>query len=313
MSKVNYHVTQNSITLNFDGKTMAIARGDERFPKVILAIKEDRMTDIPSLVDIAAGFERDGLRLVDGQVVTSEGEALPIELNARILEFRREGLPFTHLLKFWENLKQNPSYRSREQLFKFLEHNGHPLTDDGCFIAYRGVTEDFKDKRTRTFDNSPGAVCEMPREQVDDDPTRTCSAGLHAAAWSFASNWAEKRVEVKINPRDVVAVPVDYNGKKMRVCRFEVIQVCERPLENQALYGRENQYEESQEDVDPFEDDDLDSDTISDSTREDILHLADMHSQYDQYDGDGLVMRICEDSYEDEDTIRKVLEDEGLI
>lgn len=311
MSKVNYHITQNSITLNFSGKTMAIARGDNRFAKVILAIKEGRLDEIPELVDVSSQFARDGFKLVDGQVIAPTGEALPQELNARILEFQREGLPFTHLLTFWENLKQNPSFRSREQLFKFLEHNGHPLTEDGCFIAYRGVTEDFKDKHTRTFDNSPGAVCEMPRSQVDDDPTRTCSAGLHVAAWGYASGWSENRVEVKVNPKDVVAVPVDYNGEKMRVCRFEVIQVCEKPLENQALYGRENEAQPGEEiDADYFDDEDESEDTISESTREDILHLASMH---DQYEGEALVMRVSEDSYEDEETIRLVLEQEGLI
>lgn len=308
MTKVNYHITQNSLTLNFDGKTVAIARGDSRFSKVILAIKEGRMQDIPDLADVSAKFSKEGFEVRNGAVVTPTGEALPSELNARVLEFHREGLPFKHLVKFWENLKQNPSFRSREQLFKFLEHNGHPLTEDGCFIAYRGVTEDFKDKHTRTFDNSPGAICEMPREQVDDDPTRTCSAGLHVAAWGYASNWSGTRVEVKVNPKDVVAVPVDYNGEKMRVCKFEVIQVCEKPLEDQALYGRENQYSEEEDvDADFFEDDE---DTIDESTREDILDLANTHSQYED---DALVMRIKEDSFEDEETIRLVLEQDGRI
>ena len=40
MSKVNYHITQNSVTVNFEGKTLSIARGDQRFAKVISAIKE---------------------------------------------------------------------------------------------------------------------------------------------------------------------------------------------------------------------------------------------------------------------------------
>ena len=96
----------------------------------------------------------------------------------------------------------------------------------------------------------------------------------------------------------------------MRVCRFEVIQLCEKPLENQALYGRDNEYTENQEDVEPFDESEESEDTISDSTREDILHLASMH---DQYDGEALVTRIGEDSFEDEETIRLVLEQEGLI
>ena len=309
MGAVNYHITQNSVIVNFEGKTLAIARGDTRFPQILLAIKENRLAEIPTIVDIEAQFSRDGLRLVDGQVMTATGEVLPIELNARIIEFRREGLPFKHLLKFWDNLKANPSYRSREQLFKFLEHNGHPLTEDGCFIAYRGVTEDFKDKHTGKFDNSPGAVCEMPRSEVDDDPTRTCSAGLHAAAWGYAANWSGTRVEVKINPKDVVAVPVDYNGEKMRICKFEVIQVCEKPIENQALYGRENQFDEN-ENFDFELDDEVEGNSISDSTREDILQLA---AQHDQYEGEALFLRVSEDSYEEAETIRSVLETADLL
>jgi hypothetical protein len=311
MTQVNYHITQNSVTVNFEGKTFAIARGDERFPRVIAAIKESRLTDIPDIVDIYKQFQADGLRLVDGQVVTSDGEALPTELNARILEFRREGLPFEHLLKFWENLKSNPSFRSREQLFKFLEHNGHPLTEDGCFIAYRGVTSDFKDKHTGKFDNSPGAICEMPRTQVDDDPTRTCSAGLHVAAWEYASGFGETKIEVKVNPKDVVAVPVDYNGQKMRVCRFEVIQQCHDMRADEALYGRKNTFQD--EEVDPFDyenEEDHGYEGIDESVREDILHLANQHSQYE---GEALVMRVCEDSFEEEETIRQILSDDGRI
>lgn len=307
MNTVNYHITKNNVTVNFEGKTVTIARGDARFGQVITAIKENRLTDIPALVDIAKSFEQDGLKLIDGQVVTADGDALPVELNERILEFKREGIPFSNLIKFWENLKTNPSYRSREQLFKFLEQNGHPLTEDGCFIAYRGVSADFKDKHTGQWNNAPGAICEMPRTQVDDDPTRTCSAGLHVAAWDYASGFGEKKIEVKVNPRDVVAVPTDYNGQKMRVCRFEVVQECHKMIENQALYGQENQYD----DVDfDFEDEQESDDTISESTREDILQLA---GQFDQYSGEALLLRISEESFEEEETIRKVLEDEGYL
>jgi hypothetical protein len=140
------------------------------------------------------------------------------------LKFKEQKLPYKALLKFWDNLKKNPSFNSRKMLFKFLEHNGHPLTSDGCFIAYRGVTEDFKDVHTKTFDNKPGSVCEMPRSQVNDNPNETCSDGLHVACFDYAKGFGPKLVEVKVNPIDVVCVPVDYNGTKMRVCRFEVIQ-----------------------------------------------------------------------------------------
>jgi hypothetical protein len=64
----------------------------------------------------------------------------------------------------------------------------------------------------------------MPREEVDEDPNRTCSTGLHVACFDYAKDFGERLIEVKVNPRDVVAVPVDYNGTKLRCCQFEVIR-----------------------------------------------------------------------------------------
>lgn len=221
-NKINYLVLNDSVVLNYDGKTVNVASSDERFEKVLACIREERLADIPAVVEIERRYNGDGIELRDGLLVANN-EPLPSELEARILAFKDKKLPYAPLLKFWENLKKNPSFNSRRMLFKFLEHNGHPLTTDGCFIAYRGVTEDFKDVRTKTFDNKVGSVCEMPRSQVNDNPNETCSSGLHVACFDYANGFGSKLVEVKVNPADVVCVPVDYNGTKMRVCRFEVV------------------------------------------------------------------------------------------
>jgi hypothetical protein len=198
-------------------------KDDARFEPIIAAIKAGKLETIPDLVDIEASLRKKGLDVRDGLVHVA-GEAMPSELNDRILEYQAANIPFHSLKKFWENLSKNPSFNSRKQLFKFLENKGHSITEDGCFIGYRGVTEDFKDVHTKTFDNSPGSVCEMPRELVNDNPDETCSNGLHVGGHEYAKTFGPKLVLVKVNPRDVVAVPNDYNGQKMRVCRFEVLK-----------------------------------------------------------------------------------------
>ena len=236
---MHYHILNSSIVLNYLGKTVVISQDDsERYEGVLTCIREKRLDDIPAVVEIERGFETSGMELRDGLLYVNN-EPIPAELNARIMQYKELGLPYNSLLKFWENLKQNPSYNSRQMLFAFLENNGHPLTEDGCFIAYRGVTSDFKDVHTKKFDNSVGAVCEMPRDQVDDNPANTCSSGLHVACFDYAKGFGEQLIEVKVNPKDVVAVPTDYNGTKMRVCRFEVVAVGEK-LRNEVLYGYEN-------------------------------------------------------------------------
>lgn len=242
---VNYHVLNDSIVLNYSGKTVVLANGDDRYSDVLECIRNDKLEDIPGIVEIERQFAESGIELRDGLVYV-DNSPLPTELNARVLKFKEMKLPYASLLKFWDNLKKNPSYNARQMLFKFLEHNGHPLTQDGCFIAYRGVTEDFKDAHTKKFDNSPGSICEMPRELVDDNPNNTCSAGLHVACYDFAKGFASKLVEVKVNPADVVAVPTDYNGTKMRTCRFEVVQECEK-MREETLYDEDDRDDEEEE------------------------------------------------------------------
>jgi hypothetical protein len=235
MSKVNYHLLGDSVVINHKARTTIIRRGDVRFDQVVAAIKENRLQDIPELIDTEAAFRRKGLELRDG-LLYMEGEALPETLSKRVLQLVEDQMPIDIMVKFWQNLKSNPSFNSRKMLYQFLEHNGHPLTEDGCFIAYRGITDDFKDMHTKKFDNSVGKVVEVPRSAVDDNPNNTCSHGLHVACHDYAKGFGPKLIEVKVNPADVVTVPVDYNGTKMRVCKFEVMAECEN-LRTESVYG----------------------------------------------------------------------------
>ena len=260
MSKVNYHILSNSVVLNFEGRTIPINKGDGRYSDVIQAIKENRLDDIPDLVDVTTFFSKQGFEIKNG-VLHIDNEPMPEMLSQRVLSFREEGLPFEPLLKFWENLKLNPSFNSRQMLYKFLEHNGHPLTEDGCFIAYRGVTSDFKDLHTKTFNNSVGSLCEVPRASVDDNPNNTCSHGLHVACFEYANGFGSQLIEVKVNPIDVVAVPTDYNGTKMRVCKFEVMAIGEK-IRTENLYNESSQNDEESEDMHDYNDDDEEIDEL---------------------------------------------------
>jgi hypothetical protein len=219
---MNYIILPNSLVLNHEGTTTTIIKDDGRYAQVLEKIKEGKLDEIIPLLSISKGLEDKGFEVKHG-LVYIEGEALPTALSQRVLDFYNEGLPFEPLLKFWSKLKANPSFNSRQMLFKFLEHNGHPITTEGNFIAYRAVTSDYKDKHTGTMDNSIGNVVEIPRSQVDDNPNNTCSHGLHVATMCYAKSFGSTIVDVEIDPVDVVAVPTDYNGTKMRVCKFKVV------------------------------------------------------------------------------------------
>jgi hypothetical protein len=126
------------------------------------------------------------------------------------------------LERFWDNLSKNPSKESRDELFLFLEHNHVPLTEDGHFIAYKGVNNDYTDRHSGEYDNSPGKKVSMKRSDVDNDRSITCSRGLHVASFHYAKHeyGGDRLIMIKVNPKDVVSVPNDYNNQKMRCCEY---------------------------------------------------------------------------------------------
>jgi hypothetical protein len=73
--------------------------------------------------------------------------------------------------------------------------------------------------------NNVGCIVSMPRENCDCNPENTCSSGLHAAGFDYAKTFSRILLNVKINPRDVVAIPIDYNNAKLRCCQFEVLAI----------------------------------------------------------------------------------------
>ncbi len=130
------------------------------------------------------------------------------------------------LFRFWARLQKNPSYRSVHQLFGFLKNKGIPITADGCFLAYKSVTYNYKDHHSGQFDNSPGRINEMPRNEISDEPNQTCDPGFHVGALEYAQSFGSgnRRIVVcKIDPENVVSVPSDHSAQKMRVCKYHVV------------------------------------------------------------------------------------------
>lgn len=226
-------ITNKSVTVSFEGNSHTVLRDEKNCDALIKAIKEGLWDEIPKILspELAVANMSDGDMRVDGGQVfvkTSTGDfAVPSGLNSTIIKYIDEGLPFKPLVKFAANLSENPSFRSVEQLFNFLEKNNFTITDEGKFIAYKSIRADFKDVHSGKFDNSVGQTVQMPRNEVDEDPNRTCSKGLHVANYNYAHNiyGGPVTVFVEVHPKNVVAVPVDYSNAKMRVCEYKVLGI----------------------------------------------------------------------------------------
>ena len=233
---MNYIITDETITAVINGKSYTIRRDHANAKMVINAIAEGRAEgDVEQLMDITKALDAylgNSVEVKEGSVY-HRGEVVDERIARRILNFMEEDLPVEPMTRFLENLYNNPSHNSRAQLYQFLEHKNMPITEDGCFLAYKSVDENYMDHHTGKFSNRVGQVLSIPRRGVDDNPENGCSYGFHAGSLEYASNFGggERRVViVKINPEDVVSVPNDCEFQKLRTAKYEVVANYTGPL-----------------------------------------------------------------------------------
>jgi len=230
---MRYHFTysRDNISLLFDGQMHGIPKSHPSFNSLRdhLKLPDHDYATISDMLNTEKMLSRltNGAVRVVGNTVYYAGKPVRSTLTEKLLDMLEEGFDATPWAIFLGKLMQNPSERSRQCLFDFLEAGESPITEDGCFIAFKMVREDFTDIHSGTFDNSPGRIVSMPRDLVNDDPNQTCSAGLHVCSLAYFKSGfggSNKRfLCVKVNPADVVAVPHDYSNSKMRCCRYEVM------------------------------------------------------------------------------------------
>lgn len=230
-------ITDTSITVLFPSGPKSVHSTHLNFTRIREAIRSGQTSGLEELFDIKTAIIRwtNGLYRITDEGVYRDTERIPDCIERRVLQFLDEGLPFEPLLKFHERLATNPSRRAVQELYKFLENKNIPIGPDGCFYGYKSVRLDWKDIHSGTFSNHIGAVLSMARNQVDDDCTRTCSYGFHVGALEYVRDFGGARehkrmIIVKVDPADVVSVPIDYNGQKMRVCKYTVISEYTGPL-----------------------------------------------------------------------------------
>jgi len=225
-----YIMSERSLTAFIDGRSYTVDNTHANWDKIVLAVKHEQFDAIPKLIDLGKAITEFGeghYVSVKGGVVYYKDKPVHNTLTKRILDMMTQGFDVLPIVTFMDRLHDNPSYRAIQELYLFLETNDLPITSDGHFLAWKKVSHDYKDIHSGRFDNSVGCVCEMPRQEVDDERDNTCSNGLHFCSESYLEHygWSNdcKVVVVKINPKDVVSIPSDYANAKGRCSRYEVI------------------------------------------------------------------------------------------
>lgn len=217
----------DSITVFANGKPYTVNRTAKIFNAALDAVKNDNealFLQVVNTKDTVVQKSGGKVRIENGNLMFGDRVVTGL-ISARVFDMMELGLSIDPMMAFIDNLMKNPSKRAVDELFGFIEACDLPITEDGHFLAYKRVREDYKDVHSGTMDNSVGQVVEMERNLVDEDKARTCSAGLHCCSYEYLQHFGGPRiVVVKVNPCDVVAVPEEYKNSKMRVCRYEVVE-----------------------------------------------------------------------------------------
>ena len=222
-------ITDHSITIFDNLKPVTVTDSHPQFDEIKYLIQNDSYDDALDIIDnrraAKKAINNTGFELV-GDSLYLDNYRIPDNMAERIFGLMADYCSVNPLERFFRNLLDNPSYRAVQELYGFLELSNLPITEDGHFVAYKAVNSEYRDCYTGKMDNSLGAQPTMPRNLVDEDKNRTCSTGLHFAGYHYASNFVPHNghlMAVRINPKDVVAIPSDYNNQKGRASTYMIV------------------------------------------------------------------------------------------
>jgi hypothetical protein len=286
MNQVPYQLTENSLTIFWEGKPYTLRKDHVNFKLAKQAILEARYDDLGDLLDIAKAVENfvEGDIEVRDEVVFYKGHRLHGVVVEKLLEMLRAGMrDSAPLTNFITRLQSNPSANSVNELYSFMSYKSLPNTPEGKILGYKGVQKDFW-STTGNADtivlqgeindrhqilNEVGATIEVARRCVDDNKDNHCSFGLHVGSYDYADGWAGadgRLLVVEFDPADAVSVPTDCDFQKLRVSKYKVISdiTDTRKELNKPIYEANKPIYGSNDDCCDDEDCDYDCDDESD-------------------------------------------------
>ena len=277
MSKELRYITSDSgVTVYVDGDSKIISCTSPLYVGVMEAIRNDDLDAVRTAVNVKETIVKssNGNISLDDGTLMYKGDPLRHALKNRIVKMLNGGFDVSPLVNFLDNLMENPSFRSVNETYGFLEACNLPITPDGCFIGYKMIRNDYTDIYTGTMDNSVGKTVSVNRNEVDEDSENTCSFGLHVCSQAYLGHYGrsgdtDRVVAVKVNPRDVVAVPADYDNSKMRVSSYDVVD--ELGWDTKLPTGFTDAYDEIVTDSDDLVEDVVD-DVCDDDSDLDVLN-----------------------------------------
>jgi len=243
-SSIAYIITTTSITAIINGKVHTLGSSHPNFTLAKQALSaspqdEARILALMNVSTAITAYSEGKVSVRDG-VVYYKGAPMHNYCAQKILAFMEQGLDYKRLTRFMDRLLANPSKRAVDELYVFLEKMCFPLTEEGKFLAYKSVRQDYysvtagdktkvlkgkTDAAGRIY-NGVGEEIEVERNYVDDNKSVGCSSGLHCSTHQYASTFHTEGhlLVVAVDPSDVISIPEDSGCQKLRACRYVVIE-----------------------------------------------------------------------------------------
>ena len=321
MNQVPYQLTENSITIFWEGKPHTIRKDHVNFQLAKKAILDARYDDLGDLIDVVKAVENfvEGEIEVKDEVVYYKGHRLHGVVVDKLLDMLRAGMKDSApLTNFITRLQANPSANSVNELYSFMSYKSLANTPEGKVLGYKGVQSDYwsttgnadtivlqgKTNDRHQILNEVGATIEVARRCVDDNKDNHCSFGLHVGSFDYADSWAGeggRLLLVEFDPADAVSVPTDCDFQKLRVSKYKVIsditdtrKELNKPVyeANKPIYGS---------------DDDNDDENYDDDS-----DYVDMEANVD--DGSGIEYDLdLPDNYDDDNDDDDLVKDSDLV
>lgn len=224
--------TSSSTTVNVNGASYSCDKTHPFYTEILEEMTHVRPDEayILSLLNVKKKIESQvfGRVTISEESVFYDGKPVGNALTKRIIDMLSQGYDITPWGLFMDNVMLNPVITAREELYRFLECASMPITPDGCFLAFKKVRDDltsFHDGKTK---HTLGKLMSLPMKDVDNDYRNQCSSGFHFCSESYLSKYHGGKgvtIVVKINPKNVVAIPSDYSSAKGRAWCYTPIAV----------------------------------------------------------------------------------------
>lgn len=245
---IPHSITANSISILIDYRMRVIPSTSPNFKMIRdeLRKKDPDIKKLKAWIDIPTFIAKVtvGRIRISADEVYFKNEKVNNYAATRLLAHLEAGDSIEPLAKMLDKLMDNPNASLRNDLWLWIEEGHLPICEDGDIVAFKKVGPDYesfqKDTDGTTYYHKVGSRVHMPRERCDENRNATCSRGLHFCSYGYLKEYDGHTghvVVLKINPRDIVAIPNDHQNQKGRTCLYEVIGEVPREEAQEFFHG----------------------------------------------------------------------------